>query len=55
MQPCRRFAHEKIGLIHVNQKGYPECLVDNRSPWGCSTDKGTQFIWEFLNKNHESP
>lgn len=41
MQPCRRFAHEKIGLIHVNQKGYPECLVDNRSPWGCSTDKGT--------------
>ena len=37
------------------QEGYPECLVDNRSPWGCSTDKGTQFIWEFLNKNHESP
>ena len=34
------------------QEGYPECLLNNRSPWGCSTDKGTEFIWEFLNKDH---
>jgi len=30
--------------------GYPECLINNRSSWSCSTDKGIEFIREFLNK-----